>query len=184
MVGKWLYSSWFMKCCFQDLFKTACSIRVYFPCRFFPMYFVRVKVVHPYNSIDTATVWKKSRFILLDKSDFYIIYNLSIACNTFARIILTSLSVEEILLLMYMNWSTNFRVLPLRVEMALSYLKHMYSVLLASNVEAKAFCLLLQAIQLGFCLGWCIWKKSEVICVFCVCHSFLCFSMWETIFFY
>ena len=50
--------------------------------------------------------WKKSRFIssgkaYLDKTD-----NLSLA---FAQRMLTSLSVDETLLLKYVNWSTNFR---------------------------------------------------------------------------
>ena len=40
--------------------------------------------------------------------------NLSIAVR-----MLTSLSIDEILLPRYVNWSTNFRVLPLRMEMAL-----------------------------------------------------------------
>ena len=46
-------------------------------------------------------------------------------------VLLTSLLVEEILLLRYVNLSTNFIDQPLRVEMAPSCLKHMYSVLFA-----------------------------------------------------
>ena len=42
---------------------------------------------------------------------------------------MSSLSVDEILLLRYVNYSINFRGLPLTVEMALSHLKHMNSVL-------------------------------------------------------
>ena len=34
------------------------------------MSFVFAQVVHPYSSMDTATAWKKSGFILSDKSDF------------------------------------------------------------------------------------------------------------------
>ena len=49
MGSKWLYSYYFVGCCFYDLFKTTCSILVYFPFRFFsPKYFVSVHVVHPY----------------------------------------------------------------------------------------------------------------------------------------
>ena len=56
------------------------------------MRFISVHVVHPYNSIVTATIWKKSCLILSDKSDFYMIDNQYIAVPTFARCILTSLS--------------------------------------------------------------------------------------------
>ena len=55
--------------------------------------------------------------------------NLSIVVNALARRMLTLLSVDEILLLRYVNWSTNFRGLPLRVEMVPSCLKHMNSIL-------------------------------------------------------
>ena len=72
-------------------------------------------------------MWK-SRFILADRSDFYIIDNQSMAVHAIARRTLTSLSVDEILLLM--NRTTNFRDLPLKVEMAPPCLKHMYSVYL------------------------------------------------------
>ena len=47
------------------------------------------------------TAWKKSCFILPDRSDFYMINNLSIAIHRFARCVMTSLSVDEILLPMY-----------------------------------------------------------------------------------
>ena len=57
--------------------------------------------------------------------------NLSIAVHIFAKCVLISLSVDEMLLLRYLNLSTNFRGLPLRVEMAPFCLKYMYSVLLA-----------------------------------------------------
>ena len=49
------------------------------------MRFVSVHVMNPYGSIDTATPWKKSRFILLDRSDFNKIDNLSIAIYAFSR---------------------------------------------------------------------------------------------------
>ena len=86
-------------------------------------------MVHPYSSIATATAWKKSHFILLDRLDFYITDNLSIAFYIFARDILTSLSIDEMLLLKYVNYSTNFRALSFRAEMAPSQLKHMNSAL-------------------------------------------------------
>ena len=114
-------------CCFQDLYKTTCIILRYFPLAFI-LSFVRVQVVHPCSSTDTATALKKSHFILLEKSGFYIINNLSIAVHIYPVNMLISLSADEVLLLRYINWSTNFRGLPLKVEMA-PCLKHMNFVL-------------------------------------------------------
>ena len=51
--------------------------------------------------------------------------NLSVAVLAFASHKLTSLSVDEILLLRYMNLPTNLRGLPFKVEMASFGLKHM-----------------------------------------------------------
>ena len=65
-------------------------------------------MVHSYSSTDTDTPWKKFCFILSDRSDFYMIDNLLIAAHTFARHMLTSLSVDEILLLRYVGLSSNF----------------------------------------------------------------------------
>ena len=44
--------------------------------------------------------------------------NLSIAVHAFMKHMLTSLSVDEILLLSYVDWYTNFRSLPTKMEMA------------------------------------------------------------------
>ena len=92
------------------------------------MRFVSIRVVHPYCIMDTATACKKSHFILWDKSDFPMIDNLSIAFHIFDRFMLTSLSVDEMLLPRYVNLSTDFSGLPLRVEKAPFCLKHMCSV--------------------------------------------------------
>ena len=91
--------------------------------------FFNVHVVHLCNGIDTAAAWKKSRFILSDRSDFHMIGCLSIAVHTFARHISTSLSDDKTLLPSYVNFSTNFRGPPFGVEMVLSWLKYVYSVL-------------------------------------------------------
>ena len=73
--------------------------------------------------------------------------NLPVVLNAFAWCILTSLSIDEMLLLRYANWFTNFRGLPLKVEMA-PYLecKNLH-------VEANTSSYLLQVMQLGFSLG-------------------------------
>ena len=60
--------------------------------------------------------------------------NLFIVVHTFTRHMLTSLSVNEILLPKYVNLSNNFRGLPLKVEMA-PHLKHMNSVLNKEGVR-------------------------------------------------
>ena len=83
---------------------------------------VKVHVVQPYNSIDIATTWKDSRFIL-SQLDFQAVDNLSIAVHAFPMCILASLSVDEILLLRYVKWFTNFRG-SFNVEMVPSCLKH------------------------------------------------------------
>ena len=64
------------------------------------------------------------RFILSERSDFHIIDCLSIAFYAFAWPMLTSLAVDEKLLPRYVNWSTNFRGLPLKVGMASFCLKY------------------------------------------------------------
>ena len=48
------------------------------------------------------------RNVLLDRSDIYMIDNLLLAVHTFVECILTSLSIDEILLQRYVNLSTNF----------------------------------------------------------------------------
>ena len=93
------------------------------PFSFFSMCFVSVHVIHPYSSMNLDIAWKKC-FILSDKSEFHMINNLSRAYYTFTRCILTSFSVDEILLPRYVYSSTNFRGLPLRMEMAPSCLRH------------------------------------------------------------
>ena len=128
---KWPYSSWFAGCCFQDLFSIARSILVPFPSSFFSIRFVSILVVHLYRRIDTTAAWKKFHFILSNRSDTYMIDCLSIAVCAIAGCILISLSVDETLLPRYVNFSPNFREPLFKVEMILSWLKHMYFVLSA-----------------------------------------------------
>ena len=120
--------------------KTACSILIYFPSSFLSLSVVSIHVVHPYNSVDTAIAWKISHFILLDRLDFHMIL-------AFNRCLVTSLSVDEILLLRYVNWSTNFRNLPLMVHFCP---KHTYSVLLAFMQRVNASCC--SVLRLSWCM--------------------------------
>ena len=53
------------------------------------MSFVSIQVVQSESSIDTATSWKKSRFILSERSDFRRIDDLSIVVKSFSVCMLT-----------------------------------------------------------------------------------------------
>ena len=99
----------FVGCCFLDLFNTAPSILVQFSFSFFSIRLVSVPVVHTYSRIDTTTAWKILHLILSDKSDFHMIKYLLIPVHVFTSRILMSFSVHEMLLLLYMNLSTDFR---------------------------------------------------------------------------
>ena len=93
-------------CCFHDLFRTACSILVQLPSNLFSRRFVRVQVVQPYNRTDITTAWKNCHFNLSVRSDFHMTDNLFVADHAFPIRVLTSLSVDEILLPRYVNCST------------------------------------------------------------------------------
>ena len=137
MGGKWP-NKCFMGWCVQDLFKTACSILVWFPSSFFIIHLVSIPVVYPYSSIDTTTAWKKFCFISMDTLDFHIINSLSKVFHAFSKHILTSLLINEVLLSMYMNGSTNFSYL----EWRLLFFLFKYS-FMCIRIDANAFdCLL------------------------------------------
>ena len=135
---KWPYSCSFVGCFNPDLFKIAHSILVWFPSGFFFKHFIRVQVVQTYNSSGTATAWTNSPFNSSKRSDFHTVINLLIALRAFLMHMLTSISIDEILLPRYMNSSTNSRGLPLNKEMVPSWLKH---------IETNVSCCLLQAMQ-------------------------------------
>ena len=85
----------------QNSMYNSCIVLMRFSC---------IHVVYPYSSNDPVTDLKKSRFILLDRSDKDMIDNQSIAFLIFTRRILTSLSVDEMLLLRYGNWCPNSKL--------------------------------------------------------------------------
>ena len=78
------------------------------------MHFIQFQVVQSYSSIDMATAWKNLHFILYREISFHKFDFLLIAVYALPMHMLTSLSVDEILLLRYMNWSTYFRDLPFK----------------------------------------------------------------------
>ena len=101
--------------------------------------FVKVQVLQPCNSTDMATTtWKKYHVILLEWFDFVMVDNQLIAIQAFPIRMLTSLSVNEILLPSYVKWYTNSRSL-FNVEMAPSSLKHINSVLSENNASCCLF---------------------------------------------
>ena len=100
------------------------------------MCFISVHVVHPYISMDTVTAWKKSCFILLNRSNFHMINDLSIAFHTFARHMMTLISVDEMLLPRYVNCSTIFRSLSLRMAMASFLFKTHVLCFICIHIEA------------------------------------------------
>ena len=111
MGGNLPYSCNILACCSQNLFKIAPS----FLHTFFSVRCECVHIVHPYSKTHTSTSWKKYRFILSDRSDIDMMW---IAVHTITWRMLTSLSVDEIFSLKYVNRFTNFRGLPFKVEMA------------------------------------------------------------------
>ena len=166
--GKWPYSCCFMEYCFQDLFNIARSNLVQFLSSFFSMRLVSVHVVHPYSRINITAAWYKSQFILSDWSDLHMIDSLSIAVEAFAWSILTSLTVDKTLMMMYGNMS-NLREPPFKVEMSPSRLKHIYFILFAFTWRP-----MLPAACSRLC-RWnsaCICKRYNVICIICICYSF------------
>ena len=66
--------------------------------------------MQPYSSTDTATARKNSCFILSKRLDFELDDSLSLVVHTLSMQMLTSLSVDKILLPMYINWNIYFRI--------------------------------------------------------------------------
>ena len=83
-----------------------------FQSSFFSKRFIKFQARQPYYSTDTAYTWKNSYFISSAKLDFLIISALAINDYGFPMCTLTLISVDEILLPKYVEWSTNFRGLP------------------------------------------------------------------------
>ena len=78
----------------------------------FLLTFFKDQGVQPYDSTDTVTAWKNSRFIISERFDFLMVVNFSIAVRTLSLCLLTVLSVDEILLQRYMNWCTHIEGFP------------------------------------------------------------------------
>ena len=86
------YNCFFVDCCFQDLFKIVCSILLQFPSSFFSRCFINIEMVHPFSCTNTNTAWKKSCFILSERSTLHMIDNLTRAVHAVPLQMLTSLN--------------------------------------------------------------------------------------------
>ena len=131
MGGKWSYNFCFVECCFQDLFKTSINILVYFSPLFFSFILLAFMGCIQTDGMTQTPLRRNPVFFYWIVSDTRMIDNPSIAVHDFTRRMLTLLSIDEILLLRYVNSSTNFSGQPLKVEVAPSRWKHMNSVLFA-----------------------------------------------------
>ena len=69
MWDKWFYTSYFLGYCFQDVLKKPATSLCFPYQTIFSKHCIKIQVVQPYNSTDTATVWKKSLFILSNISN-------------------------------------------------------------------------------------------------------------------
>ena len=72
--------------------------------------FLNAQIMHPFSNTDTAILMNKSSLILSGRSDFHMIDNLPIAIHHIVMRMFTSLSVDEILLSKYVNWSLFLRM--------------------------------------------------------------------------
>ena len=126
---------------------------------FFSNHFVTVQVVQLYCITDITTAYNNSHF-LSERSDFYLVVKLSIAVHVLSTRMLTSPSVDKILLLSYINWYANFRDLPFNQETVPSWLKYMNFVLSELTSRPNESCYLLHIMQHRFALTWSICKKA------------------------
>ena len=125
MRGKWPYSCCFLRVLLLIFIQNSTYILVQLPIIFDFKRFVRIHLVQPYSSTDTITAWKNVSFILSERSSFQMIDNQSIAIPAVPICILTSFSVDEILLPRYVNMSTNLDEISL-VRMLFSFFSYCY----------------------------------------------------------
>ena len=104
-------------------------------------------VVFPWTKLG-----KKSHLILSKWSDFHMINNLSTRVYVFTRCMVTSLFVDKILLLRYMNWPTDLRGLSFKMEMAPFGLRHM-NCFIGIYIEVSASCCFAQGFAVEIQLG-------------------------------
>ena len=122
MGSKWSHSYCFVRCCFQDLLKQHAASLYCSRLVFSSVVSLQLK----WCNHTLILIWLQvGRIpILSEGSDFYMVINLSKAVHAFPMHMLILLSVDEILLLRYINWFTNFRGLLFNEKIAPSWLKY------------------------------------------------------------
>ena len=117
MGDKWLYSYCFIVCCFRISSKQHVAflysdhIAFSSSILFASNWCINTVVPHSHSLEEIP-------FFIMKKINFHITDNLLIVVHAFPICKLTSLSVDEILLLIYVNCSINFRSLPCKIVMA------------------------------------------------------------------
>ena len=143
---KWPYSYCFVGCSFQNLFKTTCSFLLAFS--------PGISLKSKWCDCTLVMIWLQfGRIpILSEISDFHMVVSRSTAVHVLPMSTLASISVDEILITSYRNWSTNFSGTQLNPKM-------MPFCFIWVHREANAFGCLLQAMLQRFNLHRCISEK-------------------------
>ena len=121
---KWLFICFLVRCCFQDF-----SLNIMqHPCAIFIEIFSTITSLNTWWCIhSTILTWlqlgRNQVLFLSETSDFHKIENILIAAHTFYMRLLTSFSVDEILLPKKVKWSTNVRGLPFNLTLGQFCLK-------------------------------------------------------------
>ena len=148
-------------CSLGTAFRICSKQSIIFLCSFHLAFSPRVSLKSKWCNHTVVLSWlqlgKSSRFILSERSDFHMVVNLLVAVHRLPICMLTSLSVDEILLPRCTNWFTNFRGLPINEKLAPSCLNHMNSVL--SEFTKRPIQALLQI----FGLRRCNFKKRLIL---------------------
>ena len=79
-------------------------------------------MVRLYSCIDKYIAWKNFRSILSERLNFCMVDKLLIEGHAFPKCLVTSFSVDELLLPRFVKWFTKLRGLSFSVEITLSLL--------------------------------------------------------------
>ena len=121
----------------------------------------------------TATAWKIYDLILKVMSFFHIVDDKSALVHMFA-----SFSVDEIMLPKYVNYFSNFRVLPFSVELAPFHLECMKPMSHLSSCRSWYVLLLAPDLSRGFVIIFVVGiQKSFFLSLFLVGRHFLLFNL-------
>ena len=118
------------------------------PLPFVPILYGSRQLFHTTSSVRTELMFIRLCWSAnTDTLDFYMFNNLLIGMNVFARCKFMSLSIDEMLLLRYINLSTNFREMSFSEDL-LSFV--------CIEIDINTCCCLLQTMLEQFLLRRCI----------------------------